>query len=357
MALLLFVIAFRVFYRELGMQPGFGYDKIFTLTLSVAFMAIAVAARRLSTKFILLMFSVLLATAAVQVTCSLMGIDLGTSLKNALVSILTRTHVESVTQLDDRYGHRNQPGARGGHRTMDFDVEYTIDETGYRVTPSPAVVDATVLITGGSFTFGEGVGDEENFCFLLGRDYWPRTKIVNASSGGWGPTQALLSIVDALWQETLPDVVVYAMISHHQLRTDLRPPLVHGIPRRVEFHEGGLAVRDTGWSDAEGYPQRSETGIDALLEQEIEWTREVILEMHRAGQDKNVPFVLLLLPDGGGKYEPGLVNALGAGGVRLIDLTRIEFEGFAHDAHPTPAAHRRIAEAISQSRLEALVRP
>ena len=36
-------------------------------------------------------------------------------------------------------------------------------------------------------------------------------------------------------------------------------------------------------------------------------------------------------------------------GIRYLDLTQMQFETFAHDPHPTPADHQRIADAIAGS--------
>ena len=71
-----------------------------------------------------------------------------------------------------------------------YDVTYTIDGDGFRTTPSRPDAKHTIYIFGDSFTFGQGVDDEETFSSILSSDWlYEDYKVVNAGVNGYGITQ------------------------------------------------------------------------------------------------------------------------------------------------------------------------
>ena len=109
---------------------------------------------------------------------------------------------------------------RKKHGEAIFDVEYTIDAHGLRISPSadPSSQNA-ILIYGGSFAFGEGVEDHQTFphilCDALHRHYW----VYNFAFHGYGPHQMLRGLEAREERHVIgkrrPSYVVYLALPDH----------------------------------------------------------------------------------------------------------------------------------------------
>ena len=77
-----------------------------------------------------------------------------------------------------------------------YNVRYGIDDEGLRKTyPSDAVsAKSCVVFFGCSFTFGEGLSDEESLPYLFGKDMGSTVKVYNLGFHGYGPHQMLAAI-------------------------------------------------------------------------------------------------------------------------------------------------------------------
>ena len=114
-----------------------------------------------------------------------------------------------LTQYDPKYGWRLTPGWTGRHRHFDFDVQYRIDERGFRgefpARKNPS--DRVVAIVGDSFTFGIGVDDHETFVHLLDEGHRQRgTRFHNLGVPGYSTDQELMLLRNSL-RRIVPDVV------------------------------------------------------------------------------------------------------------------------------------------------------
>src|SRR6185436_856486 len=123
---------------------------------------------------------------------------------------------------DARLGYSYLPLSAGRHRTSEFDVRYSIDATGCRVTPDPPHAAGVVLVLGDSFTFGHGVADGEAYPAVLGTRYWRRHKVRNCGGQGWGTGQAALVADDALAGPSPPSLVLYGWVWPDASRNYLR---------------------------------------------------------------------------------------------------------------------------------------
>ena len=76
-----------------------------------------------------------------------------------------------------------------------YDVTYTIDENGLRIAP-PASTEpvGTVLFFGCSFTFGDGVEDDETLPYQVGLQSEGRWHTFNFAPGGQGPQYMLAAL-------------------------------------------------------------------------------------------------------------------------------------------------------------------
>jgi hypothetical protein len=136
----------------------------------------------------------------------------------------------SWMRLDDVLGYAPKAGAlvtdrrilRGGE--LMWDVSYTIDDRGLRVTPRPDGPDSRtdcVLFFGDSFTFGTGVSDQETMPYQVAMKSAKAIRVFNFGVGGYGAHQMLSAIEHRLIEKVtgcdrrLVKQVIYQAIWQH----------------------------------------------------------------------------------------------------------------------------------------------
>jgi hypothetical protein len=346
-ALLAFLIVSRLFYERFHMTREFEFDRVLLVGLTIVLLVLARLARRLDVR-LLLTTTAFTVTASVALAIGIVrSVDVAGATRAAIGAVIVREHNPDIATPDERYGYVLRPNARDRGRAADFDVMYTVDADGHRVTPAPAQPRATVVFVGDSFTFGTGVEDQQTFPWLLGADYWPDVKVVNAGVGGWGMTQGYLAIEDLLGQALPPSAIVYQMIPDDIYRSYLRSPVTTGVRRRLEFVNGQFVMRDVR-------PGPASPVTPELVEREIRMASDLLVAMQALCDAHHVPFAVLLLADRG-SYPPDISYALGEHKILTVALTRLLYERFTHDYHPNAADHRRIAAAIASSKIRDMV--
>ena len=133
---------------------------------------------------------------------------------------------QGLFQSDSVLGYKPEAGVMVGSQKSNgaqpiYDVSYHFGEDGCRITPESQVEgDPVVLFFGGSFTFGEGVNDDQTlpnqFCLAA-----VGTRVVNAGFCGYGTQQMLASLENGRWDSFLQgrDVIaVYVFIDNHVRR-------------------------------------------------------------------------------------------------------------------------------------------
>jgi hypothetical protein len=346
-ALLVFLIVSRVFYKQLHMSREFEFDRLAIAALAAGFSALGLLSSRLGPRWMLLGTSLLLSVSAAIVAGLLLSVDVAGRIKQVTTTVAFREHRADIYRTDDRYGYLLRPNARDRDRTPDYDVLYSVDEAGYRVTPSPAAPRATVMMIGDSFTFGTGVADGDTFSYVLGSRHWPDVKVINAGVFGWGLTQSYLKVLDTLARPPLPTAVVLGMIPDDQYRSYLRRPVTVGMTRRLEFVDDAFVLREV-------HESPGEVAITPELEaHEVALNQTLLRKMFQACRERSVGFAVVLMQDDG-RYAPDLIHSMGTLGIPIVDLTRLEYERFTHDYHPNAADHRRLAQAIATSLVSTL---
>lgn len=341
-ALLAFLIASRLFYKQWHMSRDFEFDRLAIVALAAAFAVLGPLAARLRARMALAGFSTLASLSLALLACLALSVDVSGRIKQVVAAAVFRDHPPDIYRPDERYGYLLRPNAQDRDRTPDYDVLYTVDAAGHRVTQSPASPRATLLIAGDSFVFGTGVNDTESFPYRIGAEHWPDVHVINAGVGGWGVTQGYLTVIDALARPPLPTLILYGMIPDDQFRSYLRTPVTVGIARRLEFVDGELIMRDV----ARGAPLSPVT--TALLDREVALNLALLLKMNQACRDQQVGFAVLLMQDDG-RFAPDLIYGLAANAIPIVDATRLRYERFPHDYHPNAADHQRIAQAVAHS--------
>jgi hypothetical protein len=132
-------------------------------------------------------------------------------------------------------GPGNYPARKSDPRTgfTIYDVSYTIDGSRLRKTKS-APDGTTVAFVGDSFTFGEGVNDDETtpqaFADLTGH----RLRVLNLGFPGYGPNQVLRALEAGTFDAALGSrvrLIVFTTAPWHAERTSCKPTFTLRSPR------------------------------------------------------------------------------------------------------------------------------
>ena len=357
-ALILLVLISGLFYANFGLSPELGPRKILCLFLALLLLLFSPIIRRIPVRWALAILTSILSLACALFICQLFSIDLLSRLSSVQPQPRSETkYFGNIHQYHEYLGWDLVPNSKGRAKSTDYDVIYTIDADKCRSTPDPIDSRGIVFITGGSYTFGVGVNDEECYPYILGSKYWPDHKIKNRAVNGWGTVQAYQVVSDALRAQEKPCLVLYSIIPHHRIRNYLRKSWFEinfptakgksgktrkGIPY-FELRNGKLVFQG-----AVGIEAAIDDGSPLLEKKEIALTIALIKEMHRKCSEKDIPFVVVVLPGGGGLETMGL-ESLRSNRIPLLDLSYIGIKKFHHDPHPNASDHSKIAIAIARS--------
>lgn len=275
---------------------------------------------------------------------------------------LTKPVVQSNESLgiyedDARFGYRHKPNSQGRHQAESFDALYTIGAHGERPIPAPADPKGRILFLGSSFTFGYGVAEDETYPYLLGTSAWKEWEVVDEAVSGWGTVHAYMLLEQELAGPDPPTLVLYNSIPDHICRNYLRPRWLEMLDRSKRSHPH-FELQD-GKPVFQGLATLADAVQDehVLRRKEVALTEAFILGMNQNAAAKGVRFVVVLLPQrfdvacGPVAWPPSLIRSLTDHGVALLDLSELaaDMTWLEHDAHPDPAGHRLLAQAIADS--------
>lgn len=279
-----------------------------------------------------------------------------------------------------------------------YDVEYTIDSRGNRVsTHQPTGPAPLALFVGCSFTFGEGLNNADTLASAFARQTGWRT--VNAGMHGYGSHQAytLLASPALLTQRVgnRLDLVIYRMIGDHAARASGRYAWDRHGPCYQRRADGSLEAqgpfsrcrRRWGWLSAtnnvletlsqsrEPFTRDLAASLDRAINEPRDHARQLalVLGMKRQAEARGARFLVLnetlspaKVPDGSGRYScerptgPGSAQAVGDRLRRLgvavldtgavLDLARCRRGAWATpgDGHPSAAANQVLAQALAR---------
>jgi hypothetical protein len=278
--------------------------------------------------------------------------------KRALAGKDEGSDVLGIYAAHPRYGWSIVPGSAGRHEFVDFDVVYTIDNEGFRVTDSPPGANAAVLCLGCSFTFGHGVADNEPYPAILGRQYWTDVKVRNGGVNGWGTAQAFLFAEDYLANHEAPALVLYGWVPYHLERNYRRKSWLEFLAKfdrknpSFEIENDRLCFRGLAGPEV-GLPLSP-----ALRSTEADLSARLLIGLGETFRQHGSRFVVALLPS---KYPnpetaaltDGIAAELHRKGLEWIDLRQCtqgqsrERLYFAHDPHPQPIWHELIVRSLA----------
>ncbi len=256
-----------------------------------------------------------------------------------------------------------------------YDVDYTFDEEGRRVTPPARVhpADGTVLAFGGSFTFGEGVGDADSMPWRVAELAGRRWRVVNLGFQGWGPQQMLVALEAGLLRDVVVGDRLEAVYQCGFFHVERAAGLVRWARRTPRYVLDGDVVRRNGF-----YPDDLEGPFPwpAVLDRWLMWRRlagpvrppgrpavELFAGIVASARDRVVArgagarFRVLYWDDEPPWLDGPVVDALRREGVavtRVSDILPLHDPTMRldpSDAHPSAVAHDLVARWIVNHRL------
>jgi len=342
-----------------GVPPHLWLSVVWSGACLVAMIAATTVARRA------LWFNAAVVLAAVAVLEGYAAYTSGTAERRQ-----TWSNPQSLFARDDALGHRPPPGHVTDSQLwygdeLIYDVTYTIDDDGLRIAPPTAGLAANepcVLFFGGSYTFGEGVNDDQTMPWLVAVLGGHRYQVRNFGFAGYGPHQMLAAIESGLVERVArctPRYAVYQAHPHHLLRAagkwwwDEHGP-------RYELDAGGEVTRNGNFDDDATLSPLADSEVARRLSdsiepavEDVELLNAIVQESHRLLERlyPGIEFHVLYWDVG----PPWLFDdKRTAAGLRVHRLSAVlphwdrweQLYTFDHDVHPTPRAHFIIARHV-----------
>ncbi len=270
---------------------------------------------------------------------------------------LVRPSDQIVCYSDSRLGWRLIPDAKATYHKQDYTATYTIDHDGNRMTPSVPASGPLVILLGCSYTFGEGVNDNETFGAVLQNEYWRRYRIRNLACMAYSTTHAMLRLEDELRRGEKVHLVIYGWIFHHRMRNYRRRSWLSMFgangPRNPFFElEHGRLVQHDPISPNEGIPDED----PSLAKREWSVTIELIKSLYNTCERNHIAFLCLMLPwaltsQTQDTDEP-LRSLFRSSPINCLDLSHspelLNKDLYFLDCHPKATWHRKVARIISE---------
>ncbi len=251
-------------------------------------------------------------------------------------------------------------------------VQYTLDANGQRVVPVNDTASKHVLFFGCSFTYGEGVNDEETFAYRLGTQR-ADLQIHNYAYSGYGPQQMLAKLEYGRLHQyvTEPDgYLVYVLLPEHVYRASGEPYYIQGWGSSsphyafdadtLKYYESHMAWRPayTSWHRFLGWSGLGSifTQLPSVYEQtDINLTVAICVKAKEQYLSRfpNGRFVVAMFPVEQSEVEVGQIMAsLKDAGIEVwdlhTDLRMADRYTIPNDNHPSSEAHKEIARLLSK---------
>jgi len=284
-------------------------------------------------------------------------------------------HAQAFFQRDDWLGYRPVPGmkvvaSRQKGQKLLYKVTYSTDAHGRRATPVEKLEPNPdhILFFGGSYTFGEGVNDDETMPYYVSR-LAPKYRAYNYGAGGYGPQHMLAKLQSQAITAEIEEsegLLIYTFINEHIARAvgsmaihnhrgELMPYYALDAGKRP-VRKGNLVSGRPILSiiyTVLGHSQTLEYfGVDLplrLRERDFETTARIIAASRDLYREKfnSDNFYLLIYP---GLGEPDLIPYLEAAGITYLDYADLpaaqDRDFWLGEGHPTAKAHKIVAEKL-----------
>lgn len=256
-----------------------------------------------------------------------------------------------------------------------YEVVYGIDEHGFRASPKGPPGTPTYLFFGGSFTYGEGVEDEETYPVRFAQALGEPVTVVNLGFHGYGPNQMLraleLGVPDAAITGPVRRAFYLALADHLDRAAgaywwNLKSP-------RYELDEAGRPVFSgtfssdpflavTGWLNKRGgLPELASRSLFAQRfppDARVQKTAAIMAASARILAERYQTDLLVLLWDDAvaALLEP-LAEALRRHGIATLRVSSLigDLDQPAYrirdgvENHPSPLAYEKLGSALAEA--------
>ena len=253
-----------------------------------------------------------------------------------------------------------------------YDVVYTINADGLRISPPEAPSDPVrcVLFLGDSYTFGEGVNDQETMPYQVGVKAHGQWRVRNFGFSGYGPHHMLAALETGLVERAAkcdPKFAIYQAHPHHVTRAAGKWWWDRYGPRYM-LQADGTVVRHGNFGDAGRPGWMSDLLDQSTLAQrlndnptttpaDVDLFNGIVSASRRLLQQRypGIEFVVLYWNVTDGEvFARMFTDGSAAGPMTIYPLSKIlpEWEHMQerytlpHDVHPNPLAHRIIADYV-----------
>lgn len=256
----------------------------------------------------------------------------------------------------------------GGHR-QEGDVSYDINIDGLRIgPPSTGTPEGCVLFFGCSFTFGEGVNDNQTFPYLVEVKTLGRFQTRNFAVSGSAPHYALAQVESGMVEHAahcVPTHAIYLVLPHHLVRVGGKFAARFG--PRYQVQPDGSVARSGSFNRTAGefalallqytsglyvakfgYESAADGGDVALLVAVLKTLQQRLVERY-----PGIDFEIIYWDGDPSPIAADLGTQLGGIGVPVHLISEI-FRGVEDDRiylptdhHPSAWAHDRIADYLA----------
>ena len=275
-------------------------------------------------------------------------------------------------------GYKNPPNTRAVERMSlngreIFNVTYSTDGYSRRITPLPHTgsVDKFILFFGCSYTFGQGVQDEETLPSRVSK-LAPNYRPYNYGVIGYGPQHVLIKLEDPSLKREIEEshgILVYTYLHDHLYRV-VGSLNHHGreMPHYVLDSDGNLeragdmvsgrpAIALLYWLFRKSSTaQFFQLGYPRIDDNDIRLTAKIIIEARNAFSrlfDRGDFYVLMYPNPSSSARMKQLIPHFEGAKVKYLDYSELfdpstqglRIEG---DPHPTPKAYRWVAERLTR---------
>lgn len=263
-----------------------------------------------------------------------------------------------------------------------YDVQVNTDAFGRRITPRPKENPPiqTLLMMGDSYTFGEGVNNEESAPYILA-NLRPRSEVLNLGVAGGSPNQVLreLEMSPSIRLDTVKNhrvVVVYTFMDHHLERLFCRSFCMK--PENEWMHLGPYYELEDGEIKYMGYFDLDRPLINWIYQianksalfqhfgivlpprfgtDHFEFFGKLMLAIKTSAQ-KRFPgseFYLAFYPGASSIYSAPLSKVARDQSISVLDYSRLNHHMILDgqtiiygDGHPTPRSHYLFAWLLNE---------
>lgn len=232
-----------------------------------------------------------------------------------------------------------------------YDASYTTGPDRFRVVPKVEGALRCLLQFGDSFTFGEGVDDDETSAAQIVARSRGEVEVKSLGIGGWGPHQFLAGLQSGRFQRAInckPTDAVYLFIPAHTARAAGRGKWDRFGPLFV-VDDNGRPVREGNFNTV-GRSWRELIGFNRLTEEEEEELAAALIAEASRELERLYPGIRFHVFTWDGTTA-GVIARLTAQGLRVHTIRQIipDYSDAyliapPYEYHPTPAAYERVAE-------------